>query len=250
VPSCERCLKSRRECQGYERASVFVNRTARGLERRAHLEEARPRQQPLPRTPETDVPRVQSKAIQLFYAQSSVPFQIDDSVILSKRLQNIFLERFCPSNTYKAGNPFLDWIHDSINLDSPDVALSTSIRALTITKVGRYNHDDQLVNQGKIAYGQALRALQSAISRRDLALKDETLAAGQALAIYELNESTSDTITSYYNHVNGVAQLLLFRGPAVKDSVLGQDLTQVIRFNSVSLPSCSPSTSSDLITDD
>ncbi|KAG0651556.1 Aspercryptin biosynthesis cluster-specific transcription regulator atnN [Hyphodiscus hymeniophilus] len=245
-PNCNRCRQSGRECEGYKRGAVFLNRTAQGLEKRKRLEEAQPRQDTSPITvsPQSDVkshsttPIIEDTNPDWKTGGSTYPVQpvvvhVNTQSVMKKKLQGVFLETYLPANPNDGTALYREWLCEVVNLNNPGKLLEYSLHALCITRAGRLDNNQALVFQGSAAYGFALRELQKALLSPRLATKDETLAACYLLSMYELFETTSQSITGHDNHLLGVERLVAFRGPKQHETQLGSALFKNICYSSM-----------------
>ena len=255
-PNCERCRQSGRVCEGYKRGAVFLNRTALGLEKRKRLEEAQPRQltSPLSLSPQSSNTSDQGTD------HAKRDRETDDTVyplvlpltavnVMKKKFQGLFLEDYLPVRPNDGPGLYRDWLCEVVALNRPDQVLEYSLHALCITRSGRIHGDQDLVVQGSVAYGYALKELQKALVFPRSATKDETLAACYILSIYEvcfsrltggrtltlsqLFESTSQSIVGHENHLLGVERLVQFRGPRQHETPMGEALLKNICYSSV-----------------
>ncbi|KAH8601141.1 hypothetical protein B0O99DRAFT_249659 [Bisporella sp. PMI_857] len=240
-PDCARCIQSGRECEGYVRGAVFLNRTVKGWEKRERLEEVQPRKksssspqsvgniknEPSPSTSQrgSQSPPIQPSAV------SQPPIENPD---LRKYIfQNLFLESYLPKSP-KAGSGLAGaWLFEAIRLNRRNTSLEYSLHALCLTRVGRILGHQDLIKRGTAAYGFALRALHRALENSKLAAKDETLATCLILSIYELYESTSNSTSAHEEHNNGIERLVQFRGHRQNDTPLGKALFKNICYASM-----------------
>lgn len=180
-------------CEGYNRGAVFLNRTVQGWEKRKRLEEARPRDswKDVPFFSSINEDRSPSKSYrfktpeQLSFVQQSV-LQVTNINIDRQMFQSLFLENYLPSMPKQGLGLAGTWLCEAIQLGDPGIALDCSLHALCMTRAGRITGHQDLIKRGNAAYGSALRALFLALGSKELAGKDETLAACLILSIYEV----------------------------------------------------------------
>lgn len=192
MPSCARCIKGGRTCEGYERYPVFLNRTARGLEKRNRLDEARNIAYPssVQAVVSTNGWRqivgalVNSEDNRMLTRLSPTP--AFDSQIIS-----LFFERYSPATKRIQGGYGRGWLKQAIGLQDPGEALHLSLKAISMTRMGRISKDDRLAFQGAKVYGSALQQLRRAVQSEVTVWHNETLAAGFILALYEVSPSKS-----------------------------------------------------------
>ena len=58
-----------------------------------------------------------------------------------------------------------------------------------MARIGWIYRDDTLVHHGRVLYGQALQAIQKALYDEHAMWEDDTLATGNVLAWYEVEDS-------------------------------------------------------------
>ncbi len=102
------------------------------------------------------------------------------------------------------------WLCSAMDIPSPIPTLRQSLRALAVTRYGRFKGDEQWMRQGRRLYGEALSTLQKTL--RGQPFHDETLASARALVLYEFLESTSENPNAWETHLSGLARLMEVRG--------------------------------------
>ena len=123
---------------------------------------------------------------------NSMPVPPINAKIFEAQLISAFWEYYVPSkSSAQAGSPCA-WLQQSIYLPNPPPALRFSLIAVAMTRLGWLHEDDATVRAGRIVYGCALIELQKALYDKRLMCQDETLAACNVLALYEVGKfSTS-----------------------------------------------------------
>ena len=158
TPYCARCTNTGRKCEGY----------VRGLPQKQA-------ETPSKKTPDT-----------------RIVFQPSSASAFDKQIVSLFWERYIPSTdeSLSDGSP-CPWLQQIISSPSPPdtEALQLSLKALTVTRLGRMNQDDRLALQGQSCYVRALQQLQKALRSDHTVGRDETFAAGYLLALYEVTDS-------------------------------------------------------------
>jgi len=183
-----------------------------------------------------------------------MPPQLNNAGIYLDGMLDTFLVAYLPSSSIlplthpsNITAPAALWMQIAIALPTRGPLLSVALQALCMTKIARAHGDAALLMQGKVVHGRALRALQNAIYNTNTALADETLAAIKVLGLYELHESTMESVVGWTSHQEAVDQLLQLKGSSCSqyESELGSALfaearrSAVSRFISVSiLPPC------------
>lgn len=82
------------------------------------------------------------------------------------------------------------WLQQALSLSDPSLALRLSLKALAMARLGWIHRDNTLVLSGRVLYGQALQEIQKALYDERAMWKDETLATGNILALYEVTNSS------------------------------------------------------------
>lgn len=114
----------------------------------------------------------------------------------------------------------VNWTLIAAQLLNNDRGLQLAYLALSCSRVGHHNQDDNLLESGKTLYGKALREMQHAIVDPRRRYSEEILLACSALSQYEMvevqpprNGPVSSTPNGWFSHAAGVAGLLEARGP-------------------------------------
>ena len=194
-PDCNRCLKSGRQCEGYDTYPTFLNQTVHGPQKRFGLEEAKPRAGRR-ESPSTALSRASSSCsshptrrgptkLTWKKASSRISRQPSHTDLYDAQLISQFWEVYVPIAASTQRVPLCEWLQFSIDSPKPTIALSLSLKALALTRLGWCRNDAALTNRGHLIYGNALKELQKALWDQDTMWLDETVAAAHALAIYE-----------------------------------------------------------------
>ncbi|GAB7355277.1 hypothetical protein MBLNU459_g5820t2 [Dothideomycetes sp. NU459] len=230
-PSCKRCAQSGRNCEGYEKFPVFLIRTVSGMEKRHALAETKPTFSP-PRASE-DLPGTGWMAVTRRHSAPvpNVLSSVDPGPVLARRIESVFLEDYLPSGSHS--RVMGSWLITVVSRGERSRALEVSLKALTMARIGRAVGDNALVRSGNVAYGLALCKLQAALYDDRLARSDDTLAAGRALAFYELAESSSHSTSAWNSHEQGIARLIELRGPGTYEDDFARDIFLNVRYSAV-----------------
>ena len=236
-PACNRCIDSGNTCEGYARYPVFLVRTQQGPVKRRRLEEVKPPEETsetgdkkLPYQPATRsskhiaAPALSKYVLQRdlvqgkYFIMNSLSSRVSNANMSEAQLISAFWECYTPSTSMaQAGSPCA-WLQQSICVPNPPPALRLSLKALAMTRLGWLRKDEAFVHEGKVIYVNALRELQKALYNQNSMWQDETMAACNVLALYEvsrfpmslsavltrimqLSESTSASIIGYNSHV-------------------------------------------------
>ncbi len=190
MPSCTRCTKAGRICEGYERYPVFLNRTAQGTDKRHRLEETKP--------------NFLSDSVQVVVSSNdwrqflAAMANLEDNRLISQlsatpafdsQIIALFFHRYLPADKRIQDGYGRAWLQKAIGLQNPGEALHLSLKAISMTSLGRLFRDERLTFQGQKYYGRALQQLRKALQSEIVVWQDETLAAGFILALYEVRQS-------------------------------------------------------------
>ncbi|KAK4943483.1 hypothetical protein LTR10_016974 [Elasticomyces elasticus] len=223
-PSCQRCTASGRQCEGYEKYPVFINRGQQGLQKSKRLEEARPAQ----------AGHVVASAVSSHGKRSPIVSSPACRYLFEYQCISVFWESFS-ARSVTAGRPASDpaWLHHILNIPSPTDILRQALLSLAYTRLGRLNDDAATVLRGQQVYGKALKAMQQALYDPHWSRHEETLAAARCMVLYESFESTSESMTSWFNHIGGVARIIEVRGPRTHRKPLQRTILESMRYNAM-----------------
>ena len=98
--------------------------------------------------------------------------------------------------------------------------LSWSVRAVSLSHLGRQVHDQNLIQLSRQTYRQALLTLNAALQDPISGLSSRTLAATILLSFYEVINATEKD--SWIRHAGGAGHLMRLRGPDRHRSGLGR----------------------------
>ncbi|KIW40326.1 uncharacterized protein PV06_07533 [Exophiala oligosperma] len=248
-PSCQRCTSSGRCCEGYARYSVFINRGPEGLQRRKRLEETRADGfDPSSVSDSTSISQLivsngGDRTPPLIFLSSSPPppppppppLPSSEGVLRDDQLISNFFERYAspkssPDSRYCC-HPL--WLYHTLRISFPTKLLRQALLALAYTRLGRLNDDHPTITRGQRLYGQALRLMQQAVYDADMMRHEDTLAAARCMLLYEHFESTSDNMTSWFNHIIGISRIVELRGPRSHRTALTQSLLESMRYSAM-----------------
>lgn len=192
MPACARCIKGGVTCEGYERFPVFLNRTAQGLEKRERLDEAKPIAPSSSEKPDISANdwthifgALLSSEDNRMLSQPSATPAFDSQIIA------LFFHRYLPTNEAVQDGYEGGWLRQTICLQNPGEALHLSLKAISMTTLGRLYKDDRLAFQGGTCYGSALHQLRTALQSELTVWRDETLTTSFILALYEVSLTCS-----------------------------------------------------------
>ena len=200
-PACNRCAQSGRECEGYDRFPVFLNRTIEGPQKRHGLEEAKTPSHSRAVTPSigdqglSSTPSMLSSVSFLrSVSEQQIPImdnrlllQPSSSASVDQQFISAFWERYVPRNPRASDSSgTYIWLEQVIRQPDRGEASQLSIQALALTRLGWINNDDSLAQQGIMWYVRALQSVQKALWRDNAASNDDLFVAGYILAVYEV----------------------------------------------------------------
>lgn len=240
-------------CEGYETYPITLNRTAQGANKRHRLEEAKPKFSSAP--VQAVVFTNDWKQILPAVANSQenrMPSQLSASTAFDSQIIALFFEKYLPADKRVHDNYGRAWLQQAIGLQNPGEALHLSLKAMSMTTIGRQCKDDRLAFQGGVCYGRALQQLRKALQSEISVWQDETLAAGFILALYEVSQrekysssctyyapksnyrklfqSKSDiALDAWHKHMSGLERLVSMRGPQIYHSRFGSEMLEDIR---------------------
>jgi hypothetical protein len=187
-PSCQNCCKSRRQCEGYARFPIFLNRTTDGVVQRSHLEEAKtvscqkkPPSEKLSRLARVsplallEISTCQSWKIQViawFWESHADLSKFDDGGVAATE-----------SNSH--------WLYRTLEVSHPLPVLERTLSALSASRYGRIIGNLDMAVHGQRLYGLALKSMQQAMYDEATMLSDETLMSVRILVLYEVRETPS-----------------------------------------------------------
>ncbi|KAF8861152.1 hypothetical protein BDZ45DRAFT_288467 [Acephala macrosclerotiorum] len=215
-PICKICLKSNRECGGYEQERIFV------LDARTKETITPSTSKPKPSTPASPIKRVPSPdkritqpppdlqgTISLRNAYNSL-WTIENPTtraIYREQIISEFLYSFSPNSSAAS---WLSLLPSHPHFTS---ALEASSLAVCTAHLGHLHSSPTLIHESLKFYIQALWELQKALWNEKQMYRDETLAACMLLIMYEVTECPGRTITAWQGHMKGCAKLFKSRGP-------------------------------------
>ncbi|CZR62600.1 uncharacterized protein PAC_12497 [Phialocephala subalpina] len=205
-PVCKICLKSNRECGGYERERIFVldARTKEAVTPALPIKLVS-----LPSKPIAQPPPDLQGTIPLRNAYSSL-WTIENPTtraIYREQIISEFLYSFAPSCSAAS------WLSVLPSHPHFTSALEASSLAVCTAHLGHLHSSPALIQESLKFYVQALWELQKALWNEKQMYRDETLAACMLLIMYEVTECPDQTITAWQGHMKGCAKLFESRGP-------------------------------------
>lgn len=232
-PACNTCIKSSRECGGYQDAPIFIldhrsKTTGSTKSESSSTQEASStlisNLMSLPVKPdvnskETNLERTitTKEAYKSLWHLSSPPIR----AVYRQQILSEFLCNYPQSASEpKAGS----WLALLPGHPTYTTALEAAILAVCTAKLGRMNNDRSLVHESLKFYIQGLWELQKALWDSNLMYKDETAAACMCLIMYEVIECPDKNLKGWTGHMKGCARLFELRGPKAYNSEFGHRL--------------------------
>lgn len=195
LPFCKTCLDGGRICGGYAFYPGFLIRTRQGLAKRGLPEEVNRRQNTVLQPVSSMVSFAKTTEIQRRRLPddrkpviASMSLQPGNAAAFESQLLSTFWEHHIPQQSVQAGCQCL-WLQEALGLPDPSPALRLALKAVAMTRLGWLYRDNTLVLHGRVLYGQALQDTQKALYDERSMWRDETLATGNILALYEVDKS-------------------------------------------------------------
>ncbi|EPE25388.1 hypothetical protein GLAREA_01300 [Glarea lozoyensis ATCC 20868] len=216
-PSCGQCQKSKRQCTGYQRNRQFKNLTS--LDHDTLIG----RKQPLNPITEPSFIEYDHSEQQLKQRRRNVKTKPSILIQSERVLTSVpqifehFLSEYIPRGGKAEQDPPVSWLQTVQNTGNlgDKTSLSLAITALSLVQLGRKHRDVELQHEGMAVYGQALEAIQTILSSKDLIYEDKTLTSCMTLLFFEVLEISGSNIRGWISHIQGTSQLFQLRGPGL-----------------------------------
>ncbi|KAF4263113.1 hypothetical protein KXV68_002994 [Aspergillus fumigatus] len=212
-PRCSQCLKSNRQCTGYQRDKVFVL--------------VQPDAKESARTTRQDVAKIGPN-----HFDQGPGLEIIMSCNIRQQLLDAFIGRCLHHPRFRTRSWYRPWLFLLPDISTRSKALEFSTLAISSAAIGRKFNDSRLVHQSLRAYTRALREMQKALWGGSLR-EDETLAACLVLSLYELLECPDNGADAYQNHCQGYLSLVKARGMDAHTDGIGHDLFVGVRLQGI-----------------
>lgn len=247
TPACKNCIKSKRECLGYEKEMTFIldDRTrkdvfkieSRELTTSTTSSPSLSRQSPAPEVAQLEGSISTKNAYSSIWTISSPSTR----AVYRQQIINEFLHSYSGGKELTSSgeaktqtNSSGSWIEMLPFHPEFTTALEATTLAICTAKLGRSNNDQALVHESLKFYIQGLWELQKALYTPELMYKDETAAACMSLIFYEVMECPDQTIKGWEKHMKGCAKLFETRGPRAYGSEFAHRLFLAFRTMEVS----------------
>ncbi|KAJ5637674.1 hypothetical protein N7490_007553 [Penicillium lividum] len=197
-PTCDRCHKVGRECEGYTQYIEFHDETSRMAQK---LSPNNPPHQVS--CPSTICHQHWDESVMMlpFTPLSMNPVWDENTLFTTFLVDKLFTWDEDPTSPHSAG-----WISMMLRSTEDETALSfTSIRALATSYFAKVHGHASLLQKGARQYSHALEALQRELHDSRRALEDDVLLAIICMSVYELVTVTDPS--AWISHCTGLAQL-------------------------------------------
>jgi hypothetical protein len=175
-PACQRCQYGKLHCEGYERYPVFINKTARGLQKRQHLEEVKLRGGANPERPSC-APVTSSPS-----AKIAIPRMLLEAAYRSWVLGLVgevaIVKHGMRSQTF--------WLRHVLEHLMPLPILQQALYAIACTGHGKTYGDATFLEHGHRLYGGVLQKFKESLSDPLLVHHEDVLATAGLLVLYEV----------------------------------------------------------------
>ena len=119
------------------------------------------------------------------HAETRLAIRVNDQHVFRDLFAGEFLRIYLPTSANSPRVP-LSWPQLVFDVPTEGLALEPAMAAVSLSVVGNATNNPALSIEGSKKYGQALWELQKALWDKRLMYKDETLAACNALILYEV----------------------------------------------------------------
>ncbi|KAH8805461.1 hypothetical protein F5884DRAFT_446736 [Xylogone sp. PMI_703] len=221
-PSCLKCTKSNRVCDGYSRDLISVNRTP-----------SDPSSTAASASSEINTPRLlkdlSTEANLRFLLSKSSHSSRDFRCYAVGLLKDTYLPRKPLASSYnvESSERGFSWVYHLAGLMEPSKALDTALFAFCLAQLhvtGKGNHS---LYQCLDHYNVALHHLHSELGDPDMQMREETVAAILVLSTCEL--FMCPTEHGWSIHVHGIAEILRLRNPKTASTLIWQHLFSRLR---------------------
>ncbi|KAI1643514.1 uncharacterized protein F4817DRAFT_349552 [Daldinia loculata] len=207
-PFCLKCIKSKRQCTGYGRDLIFVNRTPSCPSTTAMsvLSELRAQEGPKSASPN---PKAEATLHQLFSESSHNCREFRMYAV--ELLEAMYL----PKQSVSSEGSF-SWVYHVTDLNEPSKSLDTALFAFCLAQLHVTGTGGPSLYQCLDQYNTALQHLYSDLADSERRFREETLAAIVVLSTCELFVCPAENGWSV--HARGIAEILRLRDPGMKST--------------------------------
>lgn len=232
-PICSQCARKNRPCT-YERNHIFVNNddgTHKTMYRKADgwlAGSCPPNHKPINNS-------TSSKSESLESSDDLNPEDSDEFPTLQQAVRRWKTPSLCESlqqalvataigeGKYSKEYSLFGLLSRSLELDAPGDLYTAPLACYAVWR-GRKDGNPNLINASHRFYIQALRATERALRSPIKAREDVTLAACNALGLFEALECPNRTVTGFRWHRDACCRLIELRGPEAHQTGLGHVL--------------------------
>ncbi|KAI1106700.1 hypothetical protein F4804DRAFT_8403 [Jackrogersella minutella] len=214
-PFCRKCIKAKRECTGYDRDLIFVNRTPSSASTTATsvLAERRASQQPKRTSPnpttEADLHRLFSESWHNCHMFRQYAVRLLEALYLPKQsVSRLGLP--------KASEGSFSWAYRLTDLLEPSKLLDNSLFAFCLAQLHVTSTGSVSLYQCIDQYNTALRYLYADLDDPERRSREETLASILILSTCELFVCPAEHGWSV--HARGIAEILRLRDPEMANT--------------------------------
>ena len=140
------------------------------------------------------------------------PASVSSVPAYRQMLFDCFMRSYVPIDELGPGDG-VNWLGSLSQRPDQPPAVTTAMLALSLSQIGKINHDDHLSKESLKHYTIGLRELHKALYDPKQVQTDETLAACFLVSMYELLECPAGDKYAYATHNKGCARLIQLRGP-------------------------------------
>ncbi|KAI1477455.1 hypothetical protein K445DRAFT_322768 [Daldinia sp. EC12] len=205
-PFCLKCIKSKRQCTGYGRDLIFVNRTPSCPSTTAMSVLSGLKAQEVPKRSLPN-PKAEATLHRLFSESSHSCHEF--RLYAVELLEALYLPKQCAS-----GEGSFSWVYHITDLNEPSKSLDTSLFAFCLAQLHVTGTGGSTLYQCLDQYNTALQHLYSDLADSEMRFREETLAAIVVLSTCELFVCPAENGWSV--HARGIAEILRLRDPGTK----------------------------------
>ncbi|KFY40914.1 hypothetical protein V494_03269 [Pseudogymnoascus sp. VKM F-4513 (FW-928)] len=246
TPACKQCIKSNRECGGYQRERLWVPNNQVKLEGGVALGVATQKEAGTPPSKTTGKASKNNTVALVWTSAPNDPHNdkvvaptprlgrmVDSYRPFQQQLLGEFMHAFIPNYGTSASAEDSMWLVCVPEMVGSSPALEAVLMALSTAQLGRAHDSTDLVYESRRLYCVSLRELGKALKDMEKVYKDETLAACVALALYEVVECPAESDKGLVTHSDGCMRLIEARGPEAHTGDVGHMLFQSCRYSSL-----------------
>ncbi|KAK4112880.1 hypothetical protein N656DRAFT_752982 [Canariomyces notabilis] len=235
-PHCNRCVRTGRQCGGYQRPRVFVNQFS---ETQTPLGSNMKKPRTRRHAPKwavycAPIPGSDTVTMSTALTAAALPKSPDPHQPQQHQLIAQLIQAFCPpmDPTLRPSERIHHyWVHCLPSIHGRGFAvLDKAIMTLCAGFLGRVMSDECLQQRAMTMYGEALRGLSTVMAAPNFVASDSLLAAVMCLGMAEVYSAPTQPAQDigWASHNKGGCELLVSRGASILQSELGRGL--LLRF--------------------